>query len=267
GRLRAGISPHSPYTSGPELLRATHVIAAAQHAGYAIHVAESPAEEELMRSGTGPLAGVAERLALGWQAPSTSTVRYLDGLGVLENAVAVHCVNVLPSDIPLLARRTAGIVLCPRSNRYLHVGDAPSERLVASGARLALGTDSLASNSDLDLFAEARALAEAAPGLGARRIVEMMTIGGAQALGFSEQFGALRPGLQADLAIFRSDGERPYETLLAEAGRSTVEAVLAAGVWRMIDGAPTFGVSTIERASHLAGQRAALALGLSETDV
>ncbi|MDZ4180893.1 MAG: amidohydrolase family protein [Coriobacteriia bacterium] len=267
GRLQAGISPHAPYTSGPELLRATHVIASAQRAAYAIHVAESPAEEELMRSGTGPLAGVAERLALGWKTPSTSTVRYLDGLGVLENAVAIHCVNVLPSDIPLIARRTAGIVLCPRSNRYLHVGDAPAERLAASDARLALGTDSLASNSDLDLFAEARALAVSAPGLGARYTVEMMTVGGAQVLGLDEHFGSLEPGRQADLAVYRTDGDNPYEALLAEAGRSTVEAVLAAGVWRMLEGAPTFGVSTIERASHLAGQRAALALGLSETDV
>lgn len=264
GRIRIGVSPHAPYTSGPDLLRATHTIARVQHAGYAVHVAESPAEEELMQAGTGPLADLAKRFAHGWKPPRTTTVRYLDELGVLDGAVAVHGVGVLPADAVLLAKRTAGVVLCPRSNRYLQVGDPPVARLERAGARLALGTDSLASNDDLDLFAEARALAALEPRLTPTRIVEMITRDGAEVLGLSEHFGILTTGSQADLAIYRVIGDDPYEALLAHAGRRTVEAVLAAGIWRVLEGTPVFGVSLIERASRLASQRAALAIGFAD---
>lgn len=264
GRLRCGISPHAPYTSGPELLRATHLIASAQHAPYAIHVAESPSETELLSNGTGPLSELAERLAYGFESPGRSAVAYLDSLGVLQNAIAIHCTNILPSDITPLAKRAAGVVLCPRSNRYLDAGVAPSWRLDRAGVVMAIGTDSLASNTDLDLFEEVRALRDLEPRFSAERLIEMMTIGGARVLGMNDVVGSLAEGMQADLAIYRvPETSDPFSALLDHAGRSSVEAVLSAGVWRMREGAPTFAVSVIERASRLASNKAALALELA----
>ncbi len=262
-RYRCGLSPHATYSSGPELLQAAHKIATAQGVGFAIHLAESAAETELMRTGAGPLAGVARRLAHGFVPPDTSPVAYLDGLGVLESAIAVHAVRVLPTDIPRLSRLGTRIILCPRSNEYLHNGTPPAWRFEHSAIPLALGTDSLASNSDLDLFEEARALRAIEPRFDAHRLIEMMTSGGARVLGMQGSFGELSPGMQADLAAFRiPDASDPYEALLASGGRHAVEAVLSAGVWRVLGGAATMGISVIERASHLAGQRAALALAL-----
>ncbi len=264
GRLRCGVSPHSVYTSGPELIKASHAMTRKQHAPFAIHVAESPAEEELVRSGEGPLADVARRLAAGFASIGDSEMAYLDGLGVLDGAIAVHCVNVTPDDAALMAGKVAGAVLCPRSNAYLHNGVPPVWTLEQAGVPLALGTDSSASNTDLDLFAEARALAAIEPRLSPSRLIEMMTIDAARILGIGADFGSLEPGRQADMAIYAVNGDDPLEALVAGAGRSTVESVMSAGVWRMLGGSPTFGVSPIERAAHLAGQRAALALALAD---
>ena len=261
GRVRYGLSPHSPYTAGPGLISALHTLALARKAPFAVHLAESPAEAQLVRDGTGPLADIASRTAPDFEPTGVSPVRYLHGLGALHDAIAIHCAEATADDAPLLAEHTRGVVLCPRSNAYLHVGPAPVEAFARAGVRLALGTDSLASNSDLDLFAEARALAGIAPGLSAERIVRVMTLEGASVLGLAADTGTLAPGASADIAVFRApDSEDPYLTLLEKAGRHAIEAVMSAGVWRVLDGQPTSPSHFIDVAVRRAAARAAAAI-------
>jgi len=260
GRVHCGISPHSPYTSGPDLLRATHAISAAQCSAHAIHAAESDAEIELLRDGSGPLSDLAGRLAEDFVPPGTGTVAYLDSLGVLEDSVLIHCVKVFTSELAMMARRARGAVLCPRSNAYLMSGEAPAWRMHEAGVLLALGTDSLASNSDLDLFEEARALKKMESRFEAEQIVSMLTRSGARMLGLADSFGTLEPEKQADMSIFRVSGNDPYEALLENAGRSSIEAVMSAGVLRVIDGGPVFALSPVERASRLAREKAKVAV-------
>lgn len=266
GRLRCGISPHAPYTSGPRLIRGTHTIARAQGTAFGIHVAESPAEETLLMGQGGGLSGLAGRLARGFEPPRTSTVRYLDRLGALDGALAIHCTRVTAGDVRLLAAKAAGIALCPRSNAYLHGGVAPVKSLADSGVRIGIGTDSLASNTDLDLFEEARALRAIEPGLANERIIDMMTREGAQALAIDSHFGVLETGRMADFTLFRVAGADPHAALVENAGRSSIEAVMSGGIWRVLSGAPVMGVSRVERGAHLATERAGLAIAGSGTE-
>lgn len=236
GRVRCGLSPHTPYTVGPDAL--VEAAATARHTGasLAIHVAESPAERELMLEGTGPLAEVAARLAHGFEPPHTGSVAYLDRLGVLRDALAIHCANLEPGD-PALLTSARGVALCPRSNAYLGNGEPPAAALREAGVRIALGTDSPASNSDLDLFEEGRALLSLDMGLTPQRLLEMLTIDGARALGMQDVVGSLTPGLDADMAVIRTGGtDDPVAAVVATAGRARVEAVMTAGAWRVRDG-------------------------------
>lgn len=266
GRLRCGISPHAPYTSGPGLLQGTHKIAMAQGSAFAVHVAESPAEDDLLMRGQGPLTRLADRLAVGFEAPGITPVRYLDRLGVLDRALAIHCTRVTPGDISVLATKAAGVALCPRSNAYLMGGAPPVRALAESGVPLGLGTDSLASNSDLDLFEEARALQVLEPTLPAQRIIEIMTREGATALGMADTFGSIEPGRSADFAIYAVSGDDPYVSLLEKAGRGTIQAVMSAGMWRVLSSSPVMGVSRIERGSCIATEKASLALTSSMSE-
>jgi 5-methylthioadenosine/S-adenosylhomocysteine deaminase len=249
GRTRCGVSPHTPYTSGPRLLRAIHEIAETHHTAYVVHVAESPAERELLRAGTGPFADTARRLAPDLVPPRTSPVAYLDSLGVLDGAVAVHCVDVDRADIALLKRHARAVVVCPRSNAYLHNGEPPVPALYRSGITLAIGTDSAASNTDLDLLSEARAVRAIGPAITSRRLLRMITADGAKALGVDDDFGTLEPGKQADFAVFRTGATAdPESDVLRHGGRDTLEALCTAGVWRVREGRPCFPVGSIERA-------------------
>jgi imidazolonepropionase-like amidohydrolase len=69
--------------------------------------------------------------------------------------------------------------------------------------RVAIGTDSLASVEDLNLFSEMAAVRRLAPRLPASRVIQSATIDGANALGFGEDYGSIAPGRRADLIAVR----------------------------------------------------------------
>jgi len=82
---------------------------------------------------------------------------------------------------------------------------------------VALGTDSLASNEDLDMFAEMRALRDQNPDLSAEEVVRAATLNGARALGLGRSLGSLAPGKSARFIGVKVKGvDDPYEGLLSE---------------------------------------------------
>lgn len=260
-RVRCGLSPHSVYTAGPGLLTAAAEAARELGAPFAIHVAESSAETQLLKNGTGPLAETAQRMAKGFEAPGTGPVTYLDRIGAIDGATAVHLGQALPTEIPRLAATVRGVVTCPRSNQYLHNSTPKVERFLHRGIPVGVGTDSAASNADLDLMSEVRALHAAEPDIPKRTLIEMATAMGAIAIGVEDRFGILEPGMQADLAIF-SVGETgdAEAAVIRSAGTATASAVMTAGVWRVLDGKLTAPEAANAAAATTAAKRASRSL-------
>lgn len=187
--LRVSVAPHAPYSSSAPLIRglARGLSDGRARAVSSIHVAESADEGQLLADGTGALRELLSDLGAWddtWQPPRTGTVPYLADLGALHDGMlAVHGTHVTDADLGILRESAATLVTCPRSNRWVGVGDPPIERFVAAGVRLALGTDSLASVADLNLFAELSHLASLARPASAAALLRAATLGGADALG------------------------------------------------------------------------------------
>jgi cytosine/adenosine deaminase-related metal-dependent hydrolase len=109
----------------------------------------------------------------------------------------------------------------------------PLAELLAAGVRVALGTDSRASNPDLNLLAEMRFVAARFPGIEPHAILRMGTLSGAEALGRASDAGSISPGKLANLVAvpLADNGRRTPDEMAASllAGREAVGAVWIRG--------------------------------------
>jgi len=204
------LAAHAPHTTSPAFIRELKQWCRNRNLVFSIHVAESPEEVEFITKGKGKWADFLETRHIsseGWGLPAPSPVRHLDRLGVLDcGTLAVHLVQADRSDLEILARRGVRVCVCPRSNRNL-LDQLPDIRvMVDMELRPALGTDSLASVSSLDLFDEMRFLAQEVPGLSPADIIAMATVNGSLALGRAKDLGTLEPGKQGSMLFLPVDG-------------------------------------------------------------
>jgi cytosine/adenosine deaminase-related metal-dependent hydrolase len=203
-RVRVSLAAHAPYSVSPLVLRAIRgVVDRDPFAPFSVHLAESVEEVEFIRSGEGPWRALLEELGSwepSWVPPGVSPVEYLDNTGfVSPRLLAVHGVQMTRADLARLASRGATLVTCPRSNGHTGAGAPPLGDFYASGVRVAVGTDSLASAPDLNVFAELATMRALAPGISASALLESATLQGARALGFESEYGTIEPGKRARL--------------------------------------------------------------------
>jgi 5-methylthioadenosine/S-adenosylhomocysteine deaminase len=194
-----GVSPHAPYTVSEPLYRQVAQFAEQERLPLAVHVAESPEETELVQSGVGEFASALRRRGILFAARHCSPVQYLHELGVLRaGTLAIHCVQVDAADLQILKKARVAVVHCPRSNRAHGHGMAPFTEMQELGLTVSIGTDSVVSVPDLDLWAETRV-----SWIGADESLRLLTLEGARALGWVQTIGSLDVGKAADLAVFR----------------------------------------------------------------
>ena len=203
--LRVALVPHAPYSVSPALLQA--IRRWREDAPISIHLGESAQEVEFLRDGTGEWRALLESLGVwnpSWAPPACGPVEYLDRLGLVSaRLLAVHGVQFTDGELGRLAAAGSTVVTCPRSNRWTGAGEPPIDRFYASGVRVAVGTDSLASVEDLNLFAELAAVRRLAPDVPATSLLRSATLAGAEALGFASNLGSLEPGKHAQLLAVR----------------------------------------------------------------
>jgi cytosine/adenosine deaminase-related metal-dependent hydrolase len=204
-RLQLHVAPHAPYSVSPGLLQAIGALERSRIVS--VHLGESPEELQFLRDGTGAWRALLEDLGAwdeSWKCPGCGPVEYLARAGLLnERLLAVHGVHLTDEELARLAAAGATLVTCPRSNIWTGAGTPPIARFYESGVRVAIGTDSLASVDDLNLFTELAALRAIAPRLPASRIVESATRIGAEALGFASELGTIAAGKRAELIAVR----------------------------------------------------------------
>jgi cytosine/adenosine deaminase-related metal-dependent hydrolase len=159
GAMRVGLTIHAPYSCHPDLFREGVRWCLSEAVPLCVHAAESPAETQMIRYGTGGFLELLQAMGVpGFTPAGLSPIAYLEDLGVLAaQPLLVHCVEVSDEDVARLARAGASVAHCPRSNARLRCGRMPLEKFLAAGVPVVLGTDSLASSPSLDVREEAEA--------------------------------------------------------------------------------------------------------------
>jgi 5-methylthioadenosine/S-adenosylhomocysteine deaminase len=226
--LRAGVSPHAPYTvCGPQL-ELIAGFARDEQLPLMMHAAESAAEDQLVREGCGAFAEGLARREIEWKAPGVSTIQYLKRVGVLDvKPLLAHCIRVDDRDVETLRETESKVAHCPKSNAKLGHGRAPFARFLEAGVAVGFGSDSVASNNTCDILEEARfatLMARAGGGF----------VPGADALRVATFGRGLSEGALADIAAVSLTGVHqlpsydPIATLIfASSGRDVILTVVA----------------------------------------
>ncbi len=217
--VRVGVSPHSPYTVGPEIWSEVLGDPILGAGSIAAHVAESPDEVMLLDDQIGYLVDAIRsvgREPAHWPGGGPGVVSRLAAAGALvPGLIAAHCVQVGEEDAVLLAEHGVRVAHCPHSNARLECGDAPVELLQMLGIPVGLGTDSPASAGQYDLRDEARWAAEGVARRGttpvAADMLALATIGSARVIGMDREIGSLLPGKRADIVAIRPFDGAPLE--------------------------------------------------------
>jgi aminodeoxyfutalosine deaminase len=222
----AGLSPHAPYTVHPQLLARIVELAKSRSATVAMHLAESLEELQLLATGDGPFRDLLLERSM-WDATviplGSRPLDYLQALAEAPRAMIVHGNYLAADEIEIIARRrdSMSVIYCPRTHAYFQHAPYPLQAMLAAGLRLALGTDSRASNPDLSLVGEIRHVATVHESVSPTDILRMATINGAEALGVGDSVGTLSPGKFADMIALPCDGELsdPHDALVSSAAK------------------------------------------------
>jgi len=186
----SAFAPHAPYTVADAPLRQIAMYSNELDVPVHMHVHETASE-------------VAE----AEQKDGMRPVERLDQLNLLNsNLIAVHMTEINDFEIERIVEAGVNVVHCPESNLKLASGICPLTTLLDKGVNVSLGTDSAASNNDLDMLGEMRTATLLAKGISgdasacnSRQVIEMATINGARALGMADRIGSIEAGKCADL--------------------------------------------------------------------
>lgn len=195
-RIRVSLAPHSEGATTRKVMEKIREAAETYHVPVHVHVSETKLDYD----------GSLERRGL-------TPPQYLEELGLLSYPVlAAHCVWFTDEDIELFARRGAVILHNPISNLKLASGVAPIAKMLKDGCKVALGTDGVASNNNLNLWEEIKLMPMLQKGttldptvVSPAQTIAAATSVGAQALGYSN-LGLLKEGYLADLILLDVNG-------------------------------------------------------------
>ncbi len=227
--IHPGVSPHAPYSVHPELFSAAVQHARDRDMPVAIHLAETIAEIELLKTGKGEFREFLLELGV-WRDdvfPGDRTpLDYLKEMADVPHGLIVHG-NYLGNEEAefLAAHRNITVVYCPRTHAYFEHPPHPWKEFLTRGISLALGTDGRSSNPDLSLWNELVFLQKHHPDVLPETILSLGTLHGARSLGLEQEFGSLTPGKRAAVAVVAlpefadASTSAPYELLFSSASR------------------------------------------------
>ncbi len=200
-----GLAPHALFTASKDLYRHCEEIARREKVLLTTHLAESREEMEMFHDASGPLYEFLKSIGRDVSdcGRKTPLGLFLGAIGdrALPQWIVAHLNELTQLDFELLqeSKTRFHVVHSPRSHDYFNHSEFLLERLRSLAFKVCLGTDSLASNENLSLFAEMRAFQKEFPGVSPEEILKMVTVNPATALRQENMLGRIRPGFCADL--------------------------------------------------------------------
>ncbi len=218
--IQIGASPHAPYSVAPNLLRQICRQANAANRPVAMHLAETLAEREFVDHQTGEFVSLLQDFGV-WNPGSPDSVLSIgETLKVLSSvplSLIVHGNYLSDCELDFVSScsERMSVAFCPRTHHFFGHSAYPLEKMLKRKINICLGTDSRASNPDLDLFEEAKFVANSFSRVDPRLILKMATLNGAHALGVTQAYGSLIAGKKPAMCLVThpgaDSGDSPFD--------------------------------------------------------
>jgi len=208
--LPGSITPHAPYSISDMLWKMIVDFSKTHNLTWSVHNQENINENQLFLNKTGEfvefLNGFSEEFS-NWQPKGVSSLNFCrQYYEHIAKVLLVHNTFTSAEDLELISplKEKITLVLCPNSNLYIE-GRLPNINLLRNaGFRIALGTDSLASNTTLSILEEMKTIQNHFPQISIQELIDWGTINGATALGFHNQLGSLKKGMKPGLNLINN---------------------------------------------------------------
>jgi cytosine/adenosine deaminase-related metal-dependent hydrolase len=201
--LSSSISPHAPYSVSRELFS----LLANQHEQvYTLHHLESLAEIQFLKEKTGDFLKLYSFFNINideFNPEEESATNYWLPNFEVSNLILVHNTFLSDDAFEAITNRIENIYwcLCPNANLYIENRLPNIPALIKKGAKVCIGTDSLASNSQLNILDELHTIKKAFPEISSEYLLQCASINGAEALGIEAEFGKFFIGKKNPLVI------------------------------------------------------------------
>lgn len=211
------ITPHAPYSVSPEMFRMIDELPGNNL--LTIHNQEIAEENELFEKGSGNLLRMYATMGIdiSFFNPSgkSSLQTFLPYFNKHQSLILVHNVCTSEEDMAFIKLQTSNhrpqtfFCLCPNANLYISNLLPDVNMLMKQGTDIVLGTDSLASNDQLNILEEIKTLQENFPGLELTTLLKWATVNGARALQMDKVLGSFEKEKQPGVILLEStDGLR-----------------------------------------------------------
>ena len=228
-----GLSPHAPYTTSGALYKLARFCCEKYAMPWTTHLAETEEEYDMFISASGPLHDFLNGLgrAMSDVGGITPVGRLFGDRLVPKGGILVHMNCLSDADYTLLAgcAKDIAVVHCPKCHDYFGRPPFELDRFRSIGVPVCLGTDSLASNTSLNLFEEMRRLRRNFPQVSSEELIDMVTRRPARAIGMPGELGEIAPGAHADLIAI------PYQGAIGDAFDAVIENTSPID-WMMVGG-------------------------------
>ena len=205
--------PHAPYSVSPELWTLLQQFSGSQL--QTIHNQETAAEDEWFKHKTGGFKVFYDKVNMPADhftpTGKSSLQSYYHRFNTTQPVILVHDLHTTTADVHYMQQldqeqqRNSWICLCPNANQYISNTLPDIPMLIENNCKLVLGTDSLASNHQLNIAAEIRTIQAFYPQIPLVQLLQWATLNGAEALQISHQYGSFEKGKQPGVILCSSD--------------------------------------------------------------
>lgn len=204
--LTGSLAPHAPYSTSTALIKKIADYNALNRSSFSIHNQESDEETKFFNGEKNDFEKLYDFLAIdiSWfNAPNTSSLESYISCLSNSSSILVHNTCTQLNDIVLTQSKNVYWCFCPKANQYIENRLPDFALFKEQKSKVCFGTDSLASNAQLNLIDEVNVVFDNSPQFSINDALSALTYNGAQALGISEQFGSFITGKNAGLNLVR----------------------------------------------------------------